>query len=259
MQSLVFSLMVLRKMALIQWCVVCSVQKFPHKRHSAKVRTAHDLLNPHKDMHDASSLGSIHWLPSPSSSSKQIKLLIPLSRNDYMFPEALQWSAWTFNSAWWGLLIPDVPGFERSSLGFLRHPLGCSKTSNPLQGQRAKWAAVCVHTDTASKKPRQLCSGVFSNLSWHTGDGFDFTTTAQALLTLKAQQFNTKWLRSKQRITSGYWFSPWPSLLLSVTQPWSTFDGNWVSWRGRWCQTCHAAGSPESNSVSISVCDLALI
>ena len=68
----------------------CSVQKFPHKRHSAKVKMAHDLLNPHKDMHDASSLGSIHWFSSPGSSDKQNKLLIPLSRNDYTFPEAQQ-------------------------------------------------------------------------------------------------------------------------------------------------------------------------
>lgn len=146
MQSLVSSLMVLRRMALIQRSVVCSVQKFPHKRHSAKVRMAHDLLHPHKDMHDASSLGSIHWFPSPGSSSKQIKLLIPLSRNNDTFPEALQSSAWTFNRAWSGLLVPDVPSFERSSLGFLRHPLGCSKTSNPPQGQRARMSCcLCAH------------------------------------------------------------------------------------------------------------------
>ena len=76
MQSLVFLLMVLRRMALIQRSVVCSVQKFPHKRHSAKVRMAHDLLNPLKDTHDALSLGSTHWFSPPSSSNKQNKLLI---------------------------------------------------------------------------------------------------------------------------------------------------------------------------------------
>lgn len=136
---------------------------------------------------------------------------------------------------------------------------GAARQATRHRAGGQEWAAVCVHTDTASKKPRWLCLGVFSNLSWHTGDRFDFTPTAQALLTLKSQQFNTKWLKNKQRITSGCWFSPGPSLLLSVTQPWSTFDGNWVSRRDRWCQTCHAAGSPESNCVSISVCDLALI
>ena len=53
--------------------------------------------------------------------------------------------------------------------------------------------------DTANKKPRQLCLGVSSNLSWHTGDRLDFTTPSQTLLTFKSQQFNTKWLRNKQR------------------------------------------------------------
>lgn len=61
-----------------------------------------------------------------------------------------------------------------------------------LGGQKP--ASMRVRTDAASEKPRQdkCVWGFFSNVSWHTGYGFDFTTTSQALLTFRSQQLSTK-------------------------------------------------------------------
>lgn len=112
----------------------------------------------------------------------------------------------------------------------------------------------------ASKKPRQLCFGVFWNLSWHTGHRFSFTTTSWH-----------RWHWSRSNLTQNDWeinstsavvsdFSLRPSHLLNITRHHSSCnlqqslreeDGVRLD--------MPAAGSGEPNCASISLCDLAFI
>lgn len=166
------------------------------------------------------------------------------------------------NSNWHGLLtrLMSVAASHSWPPQLWGKPSGVHWTSPRVQPTERlegdKLASIRVCGDTASQKPRQLCFGVFWNLSWLTGYGFYFTTTSQTLLTCKSQQFNTKWLRNKQRISGGFW----PSLLLNVTQHQSICHwkgGGGTSPRQGQCRTWHAVGICKANCVSIGFCDLA--